>query len=328
MMLKVNKCIWPSRARALYSTSFTVFVLTHTYLYFASALRFVHIISSTCGNICNYLEYFFLFFTYTVARIIQHSSHKNRGCEFQDCKISKYRNTEISKFSDTRWKRGPPFGFWFFFPPQRSRSGRLTYTAVLLCGCAMATRLAFAVASRAKPPVLRVASALKAPGLRVNPHACHPYRGSAAAFISSSSQSRTSTRTTTGENNTAPSSTASAAAVGAATATPAATAQSAGSATIGTDGAVGAAGAKGSSSAASAGSETVSSGTSSSDPSSSVSGGGGGDGGSRGPLSWGAVGLLGIVATLAVGYYRMKWDEKQNQTASKVMFHAGIYQIC
>eukprot|EP00752_Nemacystus_decipiens_P014178 g12608.t2 len=62
----------------------------------------------------------------------------------------------------------------------------------------------------------------------------------------------------------------------------------------------------------------------SSDPSSHGSGsrgggGGGGDGGSRGPLTWGAVGLLGIVATLAVGYYRMKWEEKQNRTASEVV---------
>lgn len=199
----------------------------------------------------------------------------------------------------------------------------------------MATRLAFAAASRARPPVLlRVASTSKAPCLlRVTPHAYHPtaYRGSAAALISPSPCTRTSTRAISGKNSTAPSSPATeagTAGAGAPTDSPAATTQGPGSATIGASGASGAAGvagaggaahAEGSSSAAAvAGSETVSSGAdSSSDPSSSASGGGGG-GGSRGPLSWGAVGLLGVVASLAVGYYRMKWEEKQNQTASKV----------
>ncbi|CAN0326777.1 unnamed protein product, partial [Ascophyllum nodosum] len=47
-------------------------------------------------------------------------------------------------------------------------------------------------------------------------------------------------------------------------------------------------------------------------------GGNGGKGNNRGPLTWGAVGLLGIVGTLIVGYYRMKWDEKQNRVSSEV----------
>lgn len=172
----------------------------------------------------------------------------------------------------------------------------------------MATRLAFAAISRAPPAPPRVASALKAPCQFFNAHT-PPYRGIvAAAHISSSACSRTSTRTTHGGNSiTAPSSTAPGA-----TSDPAATPQSSGGAAVGTD--AGDAGVQGSSEAA-AGPST------SSDPSANGSGGGGGgggDGGSRGPLTWGAVGLLGIVATLAVGYYRMKWEEKQNRTASEV----------
>lgn len=45
---------------------------------------------------------------------------------------------------------------------------------------------------------------------------------------------------------------------------------------------------------------------------------GGGGGGNRGPLSWGAVALLAVVGTLVVGYYRVKWDEKQNRVSSEV----------
>ena len=44
----------------------------------------------------------------------------------------------------------------------------------------------------------------------------------------------------------------------------------------------------------------------------------GGQGGHRGPLTWGAVGLLGVVGALAMGYYRMKWDEKQKRVSSEV----------
>lgn len=173
----------------------------------------------------------------------------------------------------------------------------------------MATRLAFAAISRARPPPLRVANALTAPGRCFGPHA-HPYRGIVAAHISSSGCWRTSTRTTSGENSAAQSSPAPAA-----TDAPAATAQGSGSSRAGTDSGDG--GVQGSS-------EAGASPSTSSDPSSNSSGssggrgGGGGDGGSRGPLTWGSVGLLGIVATLAVGYYRMKWEEKQNRTASEV----------
>lgn len=174
----------------------------------------------------------------------------------------------------------------------------------------MATRVAFAAISRARPPPLRVASALKAPGHCFNPPP-HPYRGIVAAHISSSACSRTSTRTTSGENSTAPAGSPASAAAD----SPASTAQSSGSAPVGTETAD--AGVEG-------GSEAAASPNTSSDPSSNGNGstggggGGGGDGGSRGPLTWGAVGLLGIVATLAVGYYRMKWEEKQNRTASEV----------
>ena len=173
----------------------------------------------------------------------------------------------------------------------------------------MAARLAFAAVSRARPPPLRVASALKTSARCLNlPTPTH--RRIVAAHISSSGCSRTSTRTTSGENSTAPGSPASAAA-----ATSASTAQISGSEAVDTDTAD--AGVQG-------GSEAAASPSTSSDPSSNGSGnrggggGGGGDGGSRGPLTWGAVGLLGIVATLAVGYYRMKWEEKQSRTASEV----------
>lgn len=177
----------------------------------------------------------------------------------------------------------------------------------------MATRLAFTAISRARPQPLRISSALKAPARCFNPHA-YPHRGVAAAHISSSACSRKSTsRAASGESNTAPSSTASAATAAA----PASTTKGSGSITVGANAA--GAGAQG-------GSEAAADPSTGSDPSDSNSstdgggggGGGGGDGGSRGPLTWGAVGLLGIVATLAVGFYRMKWEEKQNRTASEV----------
>lgn len=46
--------------------------------------------------------------------------------------------------------------------------------------------------------------------------------------------------------------------------------------------------------------------------------GGNEDGRGRGPLTWGAVAFLGVAGALAVGYYRMKWDEKQKQVSSEV----------
>lgn len=186
--------------------------------------------------------------------------------------------------------------------PRRSRRSRGT-VQLSFC-CAMTTRLVFAAALRARPPALRVASTLKAPACRSYPHTSYPYRGTAAAVLSSSARSRTSTRKT----SQAPTPAVAAGSPSAADSSGSA-AHRPYSAIAGT--APAAAGAKASSDAAADPDST------SSDPPSSGSGGGG-DGGSRGPLTWGAVALLGIVATLAVGYYRMKWDEKQNQTVSEV----------
>ncbi|CAM9903890.1 unnamed protein product [Ectocarpus fasciculatus] len=174
----------------------------------------------------------------------------------------------------------------------------------------MATRLACAAASRARSSALRAGIALKAPRCRV----VDPSRGTAAALISSSSCSRTSTtrRAASGDTNTAPTST-----VAAAAAAPAAGTQGVNVGTAGT--------ASSAAADAKAGSAAEPLSNTDSDPptnagggADSSSGGSGGGGGSRGPLTWGAVGLLGVVATLAVGYYRMKWEEKQNRTASEV----------
>lgn len=183
---------------------------------------------------------------------------------------------------------------------------------------AMATRLACAAASRARSSALRAGIALKAPRCRVDPS-----RGTAAALISSSSCSRTSTtrRAASGDTNTAPTST-----VAAAAAAPVAGTQGVNVGTAGT--------ASSAAVDAKAGSAAEPLNSTDSDPpstnagggadSSSGGNGGGGGGGSRGPLTWGAVGLLGVVATLAVGYYRMKWEEKQNRTASEVGRHLRL----
>ncbi|CAB1110425.1 unnamed protein product [Ectocarpus sp. CCAP 1310/34] len=178
----------------------------------------------------------------------------------------------------------------------------------------MATRLACSAASRARSSALRAGIRLNAPRCRADPS-----RGIAAALISSSSCSRTSTTPTaaSGHTNTAPTSTAAAAAAAAA---PAAGTQGGNVGTAGTTSSA-AADAKAGSAAepfSNTGSDPSSTNTGGADSSSSGGSGGGGGGGSRGPLTWGAVGLLGIVASLAVGYYRMKWEEKQNRTASEV----------
>jgi len=172
----------------------------------------------------------------------------------------------------------------------------------------MTARLVFAAASRARPPALQVANALKAPAARSYPHTSHPYRGTVHALISSSACSRTSTRETSQAPSPAAAGSPSVAAI------PESAAQGTQSATTGTASAGG--GAEGSSAAAA----NPSTRTSSDPPTSGSGSGGGGDGGRRGPLTWGAVGLLGIVATLAVGYYKMKWEEKQNRTVSEVRF--------